>query len=226
MSLTAEFMETVRQDSLSETDSELANRVEAPPPVRRANGKYLFHNKQASKLEEQIPNLYVVYTLFCLSLQAFIKKPHRYRPGTVALRQIRKYQKTTDLLIRKAPFQRLVKEITQDNFKDISCMMIAYACSKGSGLWLCVCLRVHICRQIPEYGDSCASGSRRSLFGLFVRGYEHLCNPCQACHHYGERYATCDANTRNQIKEPYILHTSPVFRLEIKNCFYVLFVCL
>ena len=33
-----------------------------------------------------------------------VKKPHRYRPGTVALREIRKYQKSTDLLIRKLPF--------------------------------------------------------------------------------------------------------------------------
>ena len=37
-----------------------------------------------------------------------IKKPHRYRPGTVALREIRRYQKSTELLIRKLPFQRLV----------------------------------------------------------------------------------------------------------------------
>ena len=43
-----------------------------------------------------------------------VKKPHRYRPGTVALREIRRYQKTTELLIRKMPFQRLVREITQD----------------------------------------------------------------------------------------------------------------
>lgn len=42
-----------------------------------------------------------------------VKKPHRYRPGTVALREIRKYQKSTDLLIRKLPFQRLVREIAQ-----------------------------------------------------------------------------------------------------------------
>ncbi len=35
-----------------------------------------------------------------------VKKPHRYRPGTVALREIRRFQKTTELLIRKAPFQR------------------------------------------------------------------------------------------------------------------------
>ena len=43
-----------------------------------------------------------------------VKKPHRYRPGTVALREIRKYQKGTDLLIRKLSFQRLVREIAQD----------------------------------------------------------------------------------------------------------------
>jgi histone H3 len=40
-----------------------------------------------------------------------LKKPHRYRPGTVALRDIRKFQKSTELLIKKAPFQRLVREI-------------------------------------------------------------------------------------------------------------------
>lgn len=45
------------------------------------------------------------------------RKPHRYRPGTVALREIRKYQKSTELLIRKAPFQRFVREIVQDNFR-------------------------------------------------------------------------------------------------------------
>eukprot|EP00545_Synedropsis_sp_CCMP1620_P012367 CAMPEP_0119030046 /NCGR_PEP_ID=MMETSP1176-20130426/40830_1 /TAXON_ID=265551 /ORGANISM="Synedropsis recta cf, Strain CCMP1620" /LENGTH=164 /DNA_ID=CAMNT_0006986411 /DNA_START=1436 /DNA_END=1930 /DNA_ORIENTATION=- len=48
-----------------------------------------------------------------------VKKPHRYRPGTVALREIRKYQKSTDLLIRKAPFQRLVREIAQDFKSDL-----------------------------------------------------------------------------------------------------------
>merc|ERR1712000_179378 len=43
-----------------------------------------------------------------------VKKPHRYKPGTVALREIRRYQKSTELLIRKLPFQRLVIEIAQD----------------------------------------------------------------------------------------------------------------
>ena len=38
---------------------------------------------------------------------------YRYRPGTVALREIRRYQKSTNLLLRKLPFQRLVREIAQ-----------------------------------------------------------------------------------------------------------------
>ena len=48
-----------------------------------------------------------------------IKKPHRYRPGTVALREIRKYQKSTEVLIRKLPFSRLVREIGQDIKTDL-----------------------------------------------------------------------------------------------------------
>jgi histone H3 len=43
-----------------------------------------------------------------------VKKPRRYRPGTVALREIRRYQKSTDFLIRMRPFQRLVREVAQD----------------------------------------------------------------------------------------------------------------
>ena len=45
---------------------------------------------------------------------AGVKKPHRYRPGTVALREIRRYQKSTDLLMKKLPFQRLAREYHQD----------------------------------------------------------------------------------------------------------------
>ena len=44
-----------------------------------------------------------------------VKKRYRYRPGTVALKQIRQYQRSTDLLIRKLPFQRLVREIACDS---------------------------------------------------------------------------------------------------------------
>ena len=48
-----------------------------------------------------------------------IKRPHRYRPGTVALREIRRYQKSTELLIKKLPFQRLVREVAQGQKDDL-----------------------------------------------------------------------------------------------------------
>lgn len=48
-----------------------------------------------------------------------VRKPRRFKPGTVALREIRKYQKGTDLLIRKLPFQRLVREIAQEFKEDL-----------------------------------------------------------------------------------------------------------
>ena len=41
-------------------------------------------------------------------------KKKRYRPGTKALREIRKFQKTTNLIIKKLPFQRLVREIATE----------------------------------------------------------------------------------------------------------------
>ncbi|TNN75961.1 histone H3.1 [Liparis tanakae] len=53
------------------------------------------------------------------------KKPRRFRPGTVALREIRRYQKSTALLIRKLPFQRLVREIAQDFKTDVRFQMSA-----------------------------------------------------------------------------------------------------
>ena len=47
------------------------------------------------------------------------KKKHRVRPGTIALKEIRRYQKSTDMLIHKKPFQRLVREVAQDFKSDL-----------------------------------------------------------------------------------------------------------
>lgn len=62
-----------------------------------------------------------------------VKKSHRYRPGTVALREIRRYQKSTDLLLRKLPFQRLVREIAWDfrselRFQSSAILALHHAC--------------------------------------------------------------------------------------------------
>ena len=48
-----------------------------------------------------------------------VKRPHRFKPGTVSLREIRRYQKSTELLIRKLPFQRLVREIANETKSDL-----------------------------------------------------------------------------------------------------------
>ena len=48
-----------------------------------------------------------------------MQKKRRFRPGTVALREIRRYQKSTDLLIRRAPFQRIIQEIVRSFRNDL-----------------------------------------------------------------------------------------------------------
>ena len=54
-----------------------------------------------------------------------MKRRFRFRPGTRALREIRRYQKSTELLIRKVPFQRLVREIGQDFKTDLRWQSVA-----------------------------------------------------------------------------------------------------
>ena len=60
------------------------------------------------------------------SVPTGLKKPHCYRPGTVALRQIRHYQKSTELLIRKLPFRCLVREIAQGIMTDLCFQAAAF----------------------------------------------------------------------------------------------------
>merc|ERR1712190_717152 len=75
-----------------------------------------------------------------------VKKPHRYRPGTVALREIRRYQKSTELLIRKLPFQRLVREIAQDFKTDLRFQSAAIgALQEASEAYLLVYLKILTC---------------------------------------------------------------------------------
>uniref|UniRef100_A0AAZ3QS44 Core Histone H2A/H2B/H3 domain-containing protein n=1 Tax=Oncorhynchus tshawytscha TaxID=74940 RepID=A0AAZ3QS44_ONCTS len=95
-----------------------------------------------------------------------VKKPHRYRPGTVALREIRRYQKSTELLIRKLPFQRLVREIAQDFKTDLRFQSAAIGALQVSGCvrrarhtWW-VCLRTPTCApSMPSVSPSCPKTS-------------------------------------------------------------------
>lgn len=61
------------------------------------------------------------------------RKAHRHRPGVVALREIRKYQKSTEPLIRKLPFQRLVRSIAQEYRSDMRFQAAALAALQEAG---------------------------------------------------------------------------------------------
>jgi histone H3 len=58
--------------------------------------------------------------------------------GTVALREIRRYQKSTELLIRKLPFQRLVREIAQDYKQSVRFQSAAIAAVQVCAREICV----------------------------------------------------------------------------------------
>ncbi|PWN94822.1 histone-fold-containing protein [Tilletiopsis washingtonensis] len=61
-------------------------------------------------------------------LSAAGRRKARFRPGTVALREIRRYQKSTDLLIQKLPFARVVREVADDFITNV------YDGTGGAGL--------------------------------------------------------------------------------------------
>lgn len=53
------------------------------------------------------------------STSSLVPRKHKFHPGTVALREIRKYQKSTDTLIPKRAFQRMVREIAENIKPDL-----------------------------------------------------------------------------------------------------------
>ena len=101
-----------------------------PPVDRNLAPLYMSHPKERTKLGFHTLN----WTKAQLEKmhQARLKgrqiKPHRYRAGTVALRDIHHFQKGTALLIRRLPFQRLVREIAQDFKTDLQFQSAAILC--------------------------------------------------------------------------------------------------
>ena len=71
---------------------------------------------QVSRKGGKQPRKFLVSRLLRKGMKATggIKKPHRYRPSLVALREIRRYQLSTENLIKCTPFQRLIREISQE----------------------------------------------------------------------------------------------------------------
>ncbi|KAG7157881.1 histone H3-like 13 [Homarus americanus] len=108
------------------------------------------------------------------------KKPHRYRPGTVALREIRRYQKSTELLIRKLPFQRLVREIAQDFKTDLRFQSSAVmALQEASEAYLV---------GLFEDTNLCAIHAKRVIMNSFVNDiFERIAAEASRLAHYNKR---------------------------------------
>ena len=95
-------------------------------------------------------------------------RPRRFRPGTIALREIRRYQKNTDLLIKKLPFQRLVREIAQDM-------------GEGAKRWessAIAALQECCCSPLVFRWIACVGGCR-SVLGFSDGRHQPMCNPCK-----------------------------------------------
>lgn len=122
-----------------------------------------------------------------------VKKPRKWRPGTVALREIRRYQKSFELLLRKLPFQRLVREISRD-FKDdfrwtgdaltalqVSFWPVPSLPSKTMSMF-------DVCHQVK----SCLlshSGSRWIVLGGSLWRHKLVCHPYQESDDFPKRHS-------------------------------------
>ena len=91
---------------------------------------YISRRKERTKLGHRILDWTPAQkrTIHEARMQGRLVKPHRYRAGTAALKDIRQFQKSTALLIRKLPFQRLVREIAQDFKTDLRFQSAAILC--------------------------------------------------------------------------------------------------
>ena len=123
---------------------------------------------------------------------AGVKKSKRARPGVVALREIRRYQKSTELLIRKLPFQRLVREIAQEFKIDLKFQSAALGALQVINI-----LKTHFTfwnnfiRINLRPFQRVYLGSVWSLLGWHFRRYQSLRHPCQASNYYAQGHPTC-----------------------------------
>ena len=112
-----EVIQKYTVDQAHEVNEESAAKHRHNPPdlPRNDDAKWLsWHPKLLGSGKASQKQLAPKSVKRMVTAKGGVKKPHRYRPGMVALREIGRYQKSTELLIRKMPFQRLVREIAQD----------------------------------------------------------------------------------------------------------------
>ena len=105
-----------------------------PPVNRNLPVLYISHNKERTALGFHVLDWTPAQwqKIHDARMQGRLVKPHRYRAGTAALRDIRHFQKSTALLISKLPFQRLVREITQDFKTDLRFQSAVILCLQES----------------------------------------------------------------------------------------------
>ena len=101
-----------------------------PPVNQNLPPLYISHRKERTRLGHRVLDWTPVQkrTIHEARMQGRLVKPHRYRVGTAALKDIHHFQKSTALLIHKLPFQRLVREIAQDFKTDLRFQSVAILC--------------------------------------------------------------------------------------------------
>ena len=101
-----------------------------PPIDRNLTPLYISQKKERTKLGQRILDWTraQLEKIHQARLEGRQIKPHRYQAGTMALGDIRHFQRSTALLIRKLPFQRLVREIAQDFKTDLRFQSAAILC--------------------------------------------------------------------------------------------------
>lgn len=102
------YMESARRITVQEGDVAAALPSAGLPKMWKSPKKKRVRRRERGRVGEEVE-----------VEQMRPQRPHRFKPGTRALMDIRKYQKTTDLLIPKLPFQRLMREIAQDFKTDL-----------------------------------------------------------------------------------------------------------
>jgi len=100
-----------------------------------------------------------------------VRRPRKFRPVTVALREIRKYQKSTELLIRKIPFQRLVREVFQSLFKTEN-----YRVTPDSLLALQEAAEDFLVRMFEQVNDIAIHGRRVTIMSKDIQLWGRLTN--------------------------------------------------
>ena len=141
----ARTKQTPRNPNLERPTTAMGSDIQ---PERRVPSKPM-SKKIATKGGKQ-PQKHLLHRLIRQnkSTTGGIKKPHRYHPGLLAFREIHRYQQSTECLIKRTPFNKLIKEISQEY----------RVCSEGPRNPFCS-------GEIPVNCFSCSSGSCQKLFG-------------------------------------------------------------